>query len=208
MHAIRCLNHRLKPTKSTLQIRLFGLCRFQATKVQQIEHGQAADFVKVGWEDGTTSRFPFLYLREKCQCHSCFHESSQQRILHMKNLDLDSKPLSTTVKDNGDKIEVLWHDNHVSEFNSKWLYNKTLPEYNHGSKRESIIREGAQIWDKTFTIPTFEFKGLLGEEHSLLDWLQTLRHVGVAKVTGVPRKLGQLERLGKAVGYLKNTFYG
>lgn len=202
MFAIRCFNflNRLKPYKNR-QLHV-GLSLLQA-KVKEIHH---QDFVEIEWTDGKTSRFPFVYLREKCQCPVCYHQSSSQRILHMKNLDLNSRPTATQIKDNGTKIEVVWQDKHVSEFESKWLHNKILPEAN--TNKQSMIREGVKLWDRNLVIPTFDFEPMLEDEHVLLEWLETMRKFGVAKVKGVPTKLGQLERLGNVVGYLKNTFYG
>jgi len=175
-----------------------------ASKIKDID---VDNFVNIYWDtDGKKSRFPFVFLREKCPCHSCFHESSQQRILHMRNLDINSKPVSTKVKHGGEKVEILWNDGHFSEFHSKFLFEKIIPESNRPI--ESIIREDAQIWDKGLEIQTFDFESMLRDEKRLLEWLIAMRQYGVGKVTQVPRKLGQVERFGKVLGYLKNTFYG
>jgi gamma-butyrobetaine dioxygenase len=125
----------------------------------------------------------------------------------MRNLNLDAVPSDTRVKENGRKIEVTWDDNHVSEFDSDWLHKERISE-NKAEENETLFREDVQLWDKDFKIPTFEFDAVLNDEKSLLDWMLTLRRSGVTVLIGVPRKLGQLERLSDVVGFLKNTFYG
>jgi len=45
----------------------------------------------MSWPDGTSGKFPAVYLRDNCQCPKCFLPSSQSRTFLTKDLDLDLK---------------------------------------------------------------------------------------------------------------------
>lgn len=174
----------------------------QSVRAKQVNPDQKNRILEVKWTDGSFNRYPFVYLRDQCQCRLCRYDSSRQRLLPMKDLNLDSAPSGTRVKENGGKIEVTWQDNHISEYDCDWLLEESIPQKN------GFLRKDVQLWGKDFKFPEFDFEKMLKDERSLLDWLLTLRRVGVAVLKGVPRKVGQLERLGNTVGFLKNTFYG
>ena len=54
-------------------------------------------YVTVTYSDGTTDKFPFLWLRDNCQCEECFNPHSLARSFLMKDLRLDITPKSVKV---------------------------------------------------------------------------------------------------------------
>ena len=54
-------------------------------------------YVTVTYSDGTTDKFPFLWLRDNCQCEECFNHDSLARSFLMKDLRLDITPKSAKV---------------------------------------------------------------------------------------------------------------
>ena len=53
--------------------------------------------VTVTYNDGTKDKFPFLWLRDNCQCEECFNPHSLARSFLMKDLRLDITPKSVKV---------------------------------------------------------------------------------------------------------------
>ncbi|XP_031551001.1 uncharacterized protein LOC116288368 [Actinia tenebrosa] len=194
----------------TRNLRSFQSCStlLRSVRAKQVNPDQENRILEVKWTDGSFNRYPFVYLRENCRCPSCYHESSMQRFLHMKNLNLDSASSKMSIKENGGKIEVMWQDNHISVYDCDWLFQERIAKKTSQQQNTDFLREDVQLWGTDFELPEFDFERMLKDERSLLDWLLTLRRVGVAVLKGVLRKVGQLERLGNAVGFLKNTFYG
>ncbi len=48
----------------------------------------------VNWSDGdrpTMDCFPFVWLRDNCQCPECFHPVSKGRLFLMRDLEVDIK---------------------------------------------------------------------------------------------------------------------
>jgi len=89
---------------------------------------------------GETSRFPFIWLRDNCACHVCFHVGSSSRLNSFRQLNLDEKPAqvehvrmsvpdhrlgrnvdSTEIEPEADCLRVIWSSGHESVYTFKWL---------------------------------------------------------------------------------------
>lgn len=60
---------------------------------QSVRHAQALKkerMVRVDWEDGGHSLYPFTWLRDNCQCPMCMLESAQARKLLMSDVDVNT----------------------------------------------------------------------------------------------------------------------
>ena len=57
------------------------------------------EFITVAWADGTKWRYPFIYLRDNCQCEECYHEGSHMRILELASsgISADISPFAVKV---------------------------------------------------------------------------------------------------------------
>ena len=53
--------------------------------------------VKVGFCDGDTGEYPYVWLRDNCQCSTCFHPVSKSRLFLLRHLDIDVEPSSMQV---------------------------------------------------------------------------------------------------------------
>ena len=53
---------------------------------------QGSRLVKTEWSNGRKLNYPFIWLRDNCQCESCFHPSTKTRIALLRNLDLNAEP--------------------------------------------------------------------------------------------------------------------
>ena len=45
----------------------------------------------------TSYEYPFVWLRDNCQCEKCFQPAAKSRILLVRDLDLNDHPTNTTV---------------------------------------------------------------------------------------------------------------
>lgn len=60
---------------------------------QSVRHAQALKeekMVEVEWEGGGHSLYPFIWLRDNCQCPMCMLESAQARKLLMSDIDVNT----------------------------------------------------------------------------------------------------------------------
>lgn len=85
--------------------------------------------LNVTWDNGTISRYPFVYLRDICQCPECFHDSSKQRAFDsVAGLSSNLVASKVDVGMNGKQITLTWPNSHVTSFDSDWLFERRLPE--------------------------------------------------------------------------------
>ncbi len=64
----------------------------------------------VEWSDGghpATDEFPFVWLRDNCQCTSCFHPVSKGRLFLMRNLNMDIRPKEVFFSAEKNKVMML-----------------------------------------------------------------------------------------------------
>ena len=53
--------------------------------------------LEVGWADGGTTHYPYLWLRDNCTCKGCFCDASLSRSFLMADLDVNNKPADVQV---------------------------------------------------------------------------------------------------------------
>lgn len=62
-------------------------------------------------------------LRDNCHCEKCVHPQNKQKLLDTVSLDINIKPVSYHVTDEG-KLKIVWPENggveHVSHYDSEW----------------------------------------------------------------------------------------
>ena len=163
------------------------------------------------FEDGKKRIFPFIFLRDNCQCAKCFHPSSKQRLFNTAfEVELDLKPKATW-NDNG-SVHLEWDDGHISSFSHKWLQDRTFPATNADITSKSScgltpIHWANNLQDK---IPRYDFEELITHESTLLSWLESIATTGLTLIENAPVKPGVLsDKIVKNIGgYAKNTHYG
>ena len=181
--------------------------------VKSVHKADATRMLHVTWNNGTVSRYPFVYLRDNCQCSECFHESSLQRSFDtVGKLNMEIQPQRVDVLQNGKQIFVSWPDDHVSVFHSQWLRSRRLAEEKDLSKeRSSLRREGVTFWNAEQLqgkIPRYDFQDVIEDDLKLYEWMHSLHSKGIALVTNTPRQPGKANELCTRVGYAKTTHYG
>ncbi|XP_026283001.1 gamma-butyrobetaine dioxygenase [Frankliniella occidentalis] len=187
-------HHRWSSTKTTVGEAV--LCNKSDTVVLSVPHSDEM-------------RFPFVWLRDNCQCSVCFHTDSRSRTIDVQTFDINSKP--TEVKVSRDTVHIIWLDGHVSDFNINWL------------KEHSFQKEAQQMWlksmyrlpRKTWTAQSFEdiltrfqFSDVLKSDESLYNWLVNLATFGVSIIENAPAESSTIRNLAERVAFIRRTHYG
>ena len=181
--------------------------------VQNVQQAGGSRMLNVTWNNDTVGRFPFVFLRDNCQCSECFHESSVQRTYDTFNkLDMHIQPQRVEVLQNGEQISITWPDKHVSLFSSQWLHSRQATEQANTTKeRSSLQREGVRVWNANKLqgkIPSYSFQDVIKDDFTLYEWLHSLHSVGIALLKNTPRQPGECNQLCARVGYTKTTNFG
>jgi len=198
-----------------LQLRSIGTSSFLLDKflMKNVEHSPAKKMVNITWQDGSCHRYPYIYLRDNCQCTECFFKDSSQRLLDVvKDIDINIKPDNVEMSDDGARLSIIWPDGHVSLLDADWLFEKHLSEESEAETKDcgQVTTRKVTLWGSEFKyhIPRLKYDDILNNEEVQFDWLNSLYRYGIALVTDTPVQEGQLEKLGELVGYLRMTAYG
>jgi len=160
-------------------------------------------------EDGSSPKdeYPWIWLRDNCQCSSCYESQAQSRIINLSEYDLNIKPTSTQA--NEEKISVSWEDGHVSTYGYKWLLERSFRPEQRQKFRRSFESEQS-LWEADFQekIPRADFNQIMKDDKALLSWLENLDRYGFVLVENVPVKTGPVPELQKRAGFERLTHYG
>jgi len=210
----RTVTRRLLNTSSVLKVNYPAAAKStRDPTVKNIHKADSNGMLHVTWNNNTVNRYPFVYLRDNCQCPECFHESSLQRSFDtVGRLKVDIQPDRVDVLQNGKEVSVTWPDEHVSVFKSEWLHHRRLTEEQDTSKRPSTLnREGVIFWKADQLqgkIPRYDFAEVIEDDRKLYEWLNSLHSMGIALVTNTPLQSDEGYKLCERVGYHKTTHYG
>lgn len=177
------------------------------TMIQKVEALDAKRFVCIQWEDGTESFYPFVWLRDNCQCPDCFLDSAKARKLPFEKLDVNTGVKNVDLA-NPEKVCITWPDGHTSEFDASWLKKRCFSKQSRAQTQEELSHQECKLWGSDLQIPTMSYQDVLTSDVHALQWLTTLKKVGIVLLDGAPTSQGELVTLGKRIGFLRLTFYG
>ncbi|KAG7154699.1 Gamma-butyrobetaine dioxygenase-like 2 [Homarus americanus] len=165
--------------------------------------------LEVKWTDGETDVFPYVWLRDNCQCPSCFHAASNSRIHLMGEFDLNTQPHTAQVLEEGEQVEVVWSDGHSGTYSAAWLHPRAFNATRRLAQAPKF-RLGRRYWGAELlkNLPRASFQELLTDDKALLTWLQQLEVLGFVLVSGAPAEPGHVRSLAERVGFIKKTHYG
>ncbi|XP_068612833.1 gamma-butyrobetaine dioxygenase-like [Brachionichthys hirsutus] len=175
--------------------------------VRHVQSLHEERMIAVEWEDGSSSLYPFTWLRDNCQCPLCFLDSAQARKLLMADTDVNIGVDAVEVtKDN--KVSILWPDQHSSVFHPDWLKKRCFSPAARQTMQEELFLKECYYWDSKLHIPTANYEEVIHDDKAALDWLLALRRFGLVHLKGAPKESGPVDRLSKRIGYHRLTYYG
>jgi hypothetical protein len=154
--------------------------------------------------------FSYRWLRDSCQCPSCIHPSTSQKLHKTSDIYFDIKPTGIKASDEG--LHVEWMTGHSAFYATTFLERHSSP-----SKLFAAHRDVPRIpWDVSTIskVPNlFLPYRSLQNPSSLLAAITQLSQLGLLFVTGVPNtessdQTCELRTLAQLFGEIRNTFYG
>ncbi|XP_019626570.1 PREDICTED: gamma-butyrobetaine dioxygenase-like [Branchiostoma belcheri] len=170
---------------------------------------EAARMVEVEWSDRGVSRFPYVWLRDNCQCPQCFNPDSRSRRVLMNDLDVNVSPVRVELQAKKSLLSVDWPQGHQSQYDCQWLRERCFSPQAL-SERERDWQRKTQLWgaELAHNLPKADFPAILTDDRVLHDFLVVLDSVGLVLLQNVPCDVGQVERLANRVAFLKPTSFG
>lgn len=161
--------------------------------------------IEVAWFAGDSSRYPYLWLRDNCQCENCFHPVSLSRSNYLKDLDLNVEPVEIQTSQESNELQIKWSDGHVSSHDSSWLRVRAF-ETDFRGKRDRQHKLPRKLWKAE--LPRVRWCDLLRSEEAVLTWLQLLETYGLVMITDAPKLPGCVGILADKVAFVRKTHYG
>jgi len=157
--------------------------------------------------EGKEEEFPWVWLRDNCQCPQCYEALSRCRIHNLTEWDIGVKPRQVEVDHEAVKVE--WEGGHQSSYPLEWLKERSFREEARTLYREKVSTP-QELWGSELAnkIPTVDFTQVMEDDAALLDWLETLDRLGFVLVRGVPVERGPVPKLQARVAFERLTHYG
>ncbi|KAF9224921.1 Clavaminate synthase-like protein [Gyrodon lividus] len=158
------------------------------------------------------SSFSYQWLRDSCQCPSCVHPSTQQKLHRSSDIPTDIKPAPDGLTATSDGVHVRWIDSHQSFHSFSFLqrYSSSSGLFKFHRDTEKTPWNASSISQaKDLYIPYKELR----EPSRLLSAITQLTRFGLLFLTGVPiertsNETCELRKLANTFGELRTTFYG
>ncbi|XP_055594982.1 gamma-butyrobetaine dioxygenase-like isoform X2 [Uranotaenia lowii] len=181
-----------------------------AYQSQCSEHNHKMVVVEIS--DGSRYEYPLVWLRDNCQCESCYHAGSNSRILDWEHFDVEHLQLKSCAEsDHGNKIKLVWSDGHKSQFGIDWLVERNFSEENRQDYLKEWYRPQARLWGKQDfrdILREFQFADVINSDEALKEWIEALSRYGLALIRNAPLTENECRKLADRVGFIRKTHYG
>jgi len=161
-------------------------------RIKQTKLKAEDSVMEISWYDGKSSNYPYVWLRDNCQCESCFDQYEKKRKT-MDSLGVDMKlPEKAKNLMEGTLLHLTWTDGHDSHYTANWLqehcFERGMLPYVRQNYSPEPLLWNASLCDSMKKQNTLHFDDLVDPagDSKILDWLAILQAVGFAKITGAP----------------------
>lgn len=162
--------------------------------------------LEVTLNDGSRLLYPYVWLRDNCQCPECWHPTTRSRLLRMKQLDPNVKPVNMQFTE--DNVSISWSDGHQSVYDATWLNERQFTEKGIAKrlKRNWIQPKywGSELQEK---VPSVDFNQFMTDDYALHDWLCSMEETGLHFIKGAHGE-NDLRQIASRVAFLRNHNYG
>ncbi|KAG8795794.1 hypothetical protein FRC16_009948, partial [Serendipita sp. 398] len=166
--------------------------------------------------------FPFTWLRDSCQCPSCIHPSTRQKLRESSSVPLNvqpsNEPGAVTIS-NDSKLVVQWDPRsepdkqpHTSSYSFDFLKRYSNAEDLHSFHRDvdTVKWNAAEVSSSSALYVSYQD---LQTPSGLLKSITQLAQYGLLFVTQVPSEKTsdqdcELQNLATIFGEIRETFYG
>ncbi len=166
---------------------------------------QNEKWLTLSFDNIKSSRFHWFWLRDNCPCPKCRHPQTWERVIDTWSIDKDICGVAVSILSEGQEVEIIWPDKHVSKYNSLWL-----SKHDYDNK---LIETGLpaiipwSVMDLSAR-PTINANDILESDEGLMAFILQVRQYGFSIIKGLSPEIGALENLAQKVGFLRETHFG
>lgn len=161
--------------------------------------------LEVRWDDGRSSTFHYVWLRDNCRCRVCGDKTGGHRYLELNEIAMNVAPQTAGVDERGALVVTWQAEGHRSHFGAAWLRAHCYTDSARSERRARSVIWGASIAD---CLPTSSYGEMCADPLARLAMLQCLQDYGFVVVRGLPVDRAAIERLAELIGFIRRTHYG
>jgi trimethyllysine dioxygenase len=158
----------------------------------------------VHWDDGTTTTYPWIWLRDHAHDPATIHPVTQQRQLFTAGLPTDLRGVAAEVS--GDDVAITWNGGGTSQLPVTFLGRHRVP-----AVARPALDIDPLVWDAARIVaewPAIAYEHVVADADGLRNWLITTARYGFSIVTGAPTTLDTGESLLRRIAYVRETIFG
>lgn len=161
------------------------------------------------WGDGTTTEYPWLWLRDHAHDEATVHPVTQQRQLYTAEVDPAIRAASIAL--DPDDLVVAWADGTTSSVPVAFLARLRAAAGAEAVSAAASRSVEPVLWhgrDLDGTAPSVPYEAVMDSDEGVVEWLRQLARYGFCLALGTPPTLEATERLIERVGYIRHTIFG
>lgn len=154
-------------------------------------------------------------MRDACQCPSCVHESTDQRLFSTADIPAAIEACSVKIDAASDSVNIKWkHDvpgfgpDHTTKVSVAGLRGLNQLGSLPGIGRDT--HDAQILWTKEplVNMEDFDYNEYIQDDRELYRLIRQLRTDGLAFITNVTGEVESLATIATRIGPVKDTFYG
>lgn len=168
---------------------------------------QDADGVIIEWDDGKSTPLPAIWLRDHCQGAECRDSGNGQRLLNITRIPPDIRIARAELRE-GRLLVDFEPDGHHSEFDTEWLLQNCRELESQHDDRSELAK---QLWrGDSFAdgLPRCNYRSFRNDETQQREALRAVRDCGFVLLDAVPCEPGEVLRVIRHFGFVRETNYG
>ena len=159
----------------------------------------------VRWDDGHTSMYSWLWLRDHAHDAATLHPVTQQRQLFTAGVAPDLRGVAAQVV--GDDVSVRWSDDTPpSRLPIEFLARFRQPRSAHAAVDVERVLWDAEIIAERW--PKVPYDTVMDGDDGVAEWLRRVATFGFCIVEGTPVTVEASQDLMRRVGYIRETIFG
>jgi len=172
------------------------------TAIRELATGP--ELLDVTWDDGTSTSYLWLWLRDHSHDPETLHPVSAQRLLFTAGVPTEITAARAEVE--GDELVVDWVGGGTSRLPVDFLARYRTPE----PIPTRVTGIDRVLWDATTVSPTpsIPYEEVMASDEGTIAWLRLVATYGFALVTGTPATTEATEELVRRVAYVRESIFG
>ncbi|MDB5524551.1 MAG: hypothetical protein JWM58_2314 [Rhizobium sp.] len=157
----------------------------------------------VHWADGTTTTYPYLFLRDNDL--EGFHPQTKERQFDLLSVPVDLGAASASI--DGGSVTIHWN---AGGQGRSVLSEAWLRAHRPGTRSSDPSDIEVKVWDAGYadSIPRTTAAALASNQDVFLTWLLDTKRSGLSIVSEIEDDEGAGVALGERIGFLRRTNFG